>query len=277
MNKIKQKRDLSLVFVVGLILLSTLVMACDTTTGSDTAKKALAGTVSIDGTAKVGETLTANVGGLTNKSGTATYQWKRGTANIGANQNTYAIVAADVAGTITVTVSYSGNSGSITSNETSSIAAKTFEIALSGVFGDRSLTVEDRVGLDAASKTKIEDAFVEWVIMSEDPLGGIALNMAKTVLDRQITMIVSGTAAIRTYKTFTIKNLDILSDSTTALMYKIDINVGMMFDLVATLNKSSQPAKSFDKSVADQYLAATRSNAAVSQAKQLNALLRAQG
>jgi len=75
---------------------------------------ALTGTVSITGEAKVGQTLIANTDSL-GGSGTISYQWKRGTTNIGYNTNVYVVVSGDTNFNITVTVTRSGYSGSITS------------------------------------------------------------------------------------------------------------------------------------------------------------------
>jgi hypothetical protein len=89
---------------------------------SDPTKEALQGTVVINGTAKVGETLTANTSGLTNASGTATYQWKADGQNIvGATGTTYVLTNAENGKTITLVVSYSGNTGSITSGATAAV------------------------------------------------------------------------------------------------------------------------------------------------------------
>jgi hypothetical protein len=88
----------------------------------ESTKEALQGTVSINGTAKVGETLTANTSGLTNKSGTATYQWQANGQNIaGATGSTYTLTASENGDIITVIVSYSGNTGNITSGATSAV------------------------------------------------------------------------------------------------------------------------------------------------------------
>ncbi|MDR0494701.1 MAG: hypothetical protein LBG95_03635 [Treponema sp.] len=81
---------------------------------------ALTGTVSITGYALVEEILTANTK-LLGGSGTISYQWKRGTANIGANSGTYTVQTADVGSTITVTVTRSGNSGRVTSAPTDTV------------------------------------------------------------------------------------------------------------------------------------------------------------
>jgi transglutaminase-like putative cysteine protease len=87
----------------------------------------LTGTVSIDGTAEVGETLTANTD-LLDGEGTISYQWKRGNENdnenpfretpIGTNSETYVIQPEDEDSTITVTVTRLGYYGSVTSEPT---------------------------------------------------------------------------------------------------------------------------------------------------------------
>jgi len=81
---------------------------------------ALTGTVSINGIAKVGQTLTAvtvSLGG----NGNISYQWKRENTNIGTDQNTYVVQTADIGSTITVTVIRTGSSGSVTSSPTAAI------------------------------------------------------------------------------------------------------------------------------------------------------------
>jgi hypothetical protein len=76
----------------------------------------ITGTPAITGSAVVGQTLGVNEAGLTNKSGTPSYVWKRdGTAIADATAATYELVIADLNHAITVTVSYSENSGSVTS------------------------------------------------------------------------------------------------------------------------------------------------------------------
>lgn len=82
---------------------------------------ALTGTVSITGTAKYNEQLTADVSGITNNTGTLSYQWKRGSTNIGTNSSTYTLVEADIGSTITVTVSSSVETGTITSAATATV------------------------------------------------------------------------------------------------------------------------------------------------------------
>jgi hypothetical protein len=57
-------------------------------------------------------------------SGAISYQWKRGTASIGANSSTYTVQTADVGSTITVAVTRSGNSGSLTSAAVGPVTAE---------------------------------------------------------------------------------------------------------------------------------------------------------
>ena len=82
---------------------------------------ALAGTVTITGDAKFGAQLTADTSGITNNTGTLSYQWKRGNTEIGTNSATYTIVEADINSTITVTVTSSVETGEITSAATATI------------------------------------------------------------------------------------------------------------------------------------------------------------
>jgi len=75
----------------------------------------LTGTVSIGGKAYVGQSLTVNTDSLGGK-GTISYRWKRETADIGTNSAYYQLTITDIGSSITVTVTRSGNSGSVTSD-----------------------------------------------------------------------------------------------------------------------------------------------------------------
>jgi len=84
-------------------------------------QKTINGTVTIGGTAKAGQTLTANTASL-GGSGTISYQWKRGNSsadtnpvNIGTNSSTYTLVTADESKFIKVTVTRAGYKDSVTS------------------------------------------------------------------------------------------------------------------------------------------------------------------
>ena len=83
----------------------------------------LTGTVTIDGTAMVGQELTADITDL-NGTGTVFYQWKRNGTNIpDAKDYTYELVDGDFGAHITVTVSCAGYSGSISSDGIGPVAA----------------------------------------------------------------------------------------------------------------------------------------------------------
>jgi uncharacterized repeat protein (TIGR02543 family) len=89
----------------------------------------LAGTVGITGTAKVGETLTANTDSL-GGTGTISYQWAQGDtatgtfADIsGATNETYTLTAADQGKYVRATASRAGHSGAISSAATGPVEA----------------------------------------------------------------------------------------------------------------------------------------------------------
>ena len=88
----------------------------------------LTGTVSITGTAKVGQTLTANTSSL-GGSGSISYQWKRGDSsdaiNININNATesnYTLSSADFGKYVIVSVTRSGHGGNVSSTATGPIA-----------------------------------------------------------------------------------------------------------------------------------------------------------
>jgi hypothetical protein len=89
-----------------------------------TDKAVLSGTVTISGTAKFGETLSAETSTLKSEPeitnlGTVSYQWKRNGNDIsGATGSTYTLVQADIATTITVTVSTDETLGEVVSAAT---------------------------------------------------------------------------------------------------------------------------------------------------------------
>ena len=84
----------------------------------------LTGSVSITGTPQVGQTLsvnTVNLGG----SGTISFQWRRGAANIaGATGSTLTLATADQGANISVVVTRANNSGSVTSPAVGPVTAQ---------------------------------------------------------------------------------------------------------------------------------------------------------
>ncbi len=88
--------------------------------GQAYAPPALTGTVTISGTQKYGETLTA-VYASGNNTGILSYQWKRGSTSIGTG-TTYKIVKDDINNTLTCEVKSTAQTGSVTSSATDEIA-----------------------------------------------------------------------------------------------------------------------------------------------------------
>ena len=108
---------------------------------------ALTGTVSIIGTGLVKETLiadTSNLGG----DGTISYQWKRGTTNIGINSNVYVVQSSDIGSIITVTVTRSGYSG-----VTSEPVGPVFDPSLPALTGTVSITGIAEIGQNLWANT----------------------------------------------------------------------------------------------------------------------------
>ena len=90
------------------------------------------GAPTIDGTMRVGETLTANASGIVDEDGldnaAFSYQWLADGADIsGATDNTYTLVADDEGSAISLRVSFAddaGNDETLTSDATAAVAAK---------------------------------------------------------------------------------------------------------------------------------------------------------
>jgi hypothetical protein len=109
----------------------------------------LTGTVAITGAAVEGQTLTANTGSL-NGTGTISYQWKRGGADIiGATGASYTLVAADGGAFITVAVSRQGYGGSVASAQVGPvIPLLTGTVTISGTATVGQTLTADTSGLD---------------------------------------------------------------------------------------------------------------------------------
>lgn len=125
----KHGHFLGIVVLFAATIFSFNVTGCDDGSSEVDDNPALTGTVSITGTAQVGQTLTANTSQL-GGNGTISYQWKRGAAAnavsdtiSGATGATYTLVEADKDKYVAVTVTRAGYSGSITSSATAQVAA----------------------------------------------------------------------------------------------------------------------------------------------------------
>jgi len=89
----------------------------------DKNKPALTGTVTINNTdPKVGDTLTAAYDG--NGTGTPTWQWFVGIDLIEITSDSYTVISNDLGKTLTVRVSFSNQSGNVTSRATRAVEAK---------------------------------------------------------------------------------------------------------------------------------------------------------
>ena len=110
----------SMAILATVLAFGLMVAGCPS--GGDDEKEALTGSVTIGGTAQVGQTLMANTNSL-GGSGAITYQWLRGrTEPIGANQDTYQVAAADEGKTITVRVTRADNTGYVDSAPTGAVS-----------------------------------------------------------------------------------------------------------------------------------------------------------
>jgi hypothetical protein len=159
-NRIKRNAKIgAIVLGAGIAVTGLSQVSCPQPASSEKTKETLQGTVAIDGTAQVGQTLTANTGGITNPKGDAAYQWKRGDADIdGATEEEYLLIKDDQGKTITVTVTFSDRDSGITSAPT----VKVYYDKLGGkfpVFQDEGVTDEQM----AASFATWQEAYDEMI------------------------------------------------------------------------------------------------------------------
>ncbi|MDR2542199.1 MAG: fibronectin type III domain-containing protein [Treponema sp.] len=109
--------------LTGIITILTVIgfiFASCNDDGNNPGPTVLTGTVTIGGTAEVGQSLIANTD-LLDGSGTISYQWRREeTVDIGTG-SFYTVLSADIGYTITVTVTRLGYSGSVTSPRTTAV------------------------------------------------------------------------------------------------------------------------------------------------------------
>ena len=78
----------------------------------------LGGEVIVNGDAKYGSTLNADVSGVTGNTGTLSYQWMSGDNNVGTNSSSYTITEEDIGNTIKVIVTSDVETGNVTSAPT---------------------------------------------------------------------------------------------------------------------------------------------------------------
>ncbi|MDR1787363.1 MAG: formylglycine-generating enzyme family protein [Treponema sp.] len=160
---------------------------------------ALGGTVKIIGVAQVGLELRTITKDLTGAAGTIIYQWKAGNSILGENP-TYIPILADVGKTITVTITYSGSSGSLTSPATLEVLAAssmpggeggTITDVVSPVFssmaGDNTLTITLTGG-----KFAVSPAIEQFTLTTQGTGGFVSLSggMVTRETDYQVTITV---------------------------------------------------------------------------------------
>lgn len=123
-----------------------------------TSTPTLGGSVSISGTAKYNETLTAITSSLTNiNSGTLSYAWKRDTDTItNATSNTYTLTKDDIGKSITVIVSSDKATGSISSLGTSLVSKTDAPSAPSGLVGVACTTSTNNNGKITGTTSDME-------------------------------------------------------------------------------------------------------------------------
>ena len=157
-----------------------------TTSTSFSINRTLDGTVTISGTEKFGETLTAALNGSTASSGIH-YQWKRGDAttgtNIGADQATYELVAADIGKTITCVVTADGFVGN--RFKTSGTIGKAVQTIVGGTIA--SATYGDNITDKIATAVTGEQGALSF---SNPSAGGVLV-----VDDKKVYVAKSGSSA----------------------------------------------------------------------------------
>jgi len=115
----------------------------DTTVYAVWENQPFTGIVTISGTLKFNELLTATLSG-DNNTGTLSYQWKRGATNLGTDA-TYTTVQEDIGNTITCEVTSDAQTGAISGSTTGTIA-KADGLAVSGVSVTNCTTADNNDG-----------------------------------------------------------------------------------------------------------------------------------
>lgn len=140
------------------------------------AYEALTGTVSINGSLKYGETLTANV--TSNNTGTLAYQWRRNNVAIsGATSQTYALVEADIGTQLSVRVTSDHETGYIQSEQTVAIAKADGPAAPTGLTATACTTSDNNDGTISGVTALMEyklSSDTEWTNGTGETLTGLA-------------------------------------------------------------------------------------------------------
>ncbi|MDR0302398.1 MAG: bacterial Ig-like domain-containing protein, partial [Treponema sp.] len=189
-------------FIALIVIIGFSMTGCDSGGGDSDPK--LTGTVSIEGTAQVGETLEAITSALNGK-GTISYQWKRGTTIVGTNSETYQVQTVDIGSTITVTVTRAGYTGSKTSEPTATvIAAPSGNITYTAVQTGGEDNVSDSTGIVftfSASVDSLNLTADDITVGGAAAKGAAGLTGSGTTQTLSITVSAAGNATVRITKT----------------------------------------------------------------------------
>lgn len=193
---------------------------------------ALTGTVTITGTAKYGEQLTATVTG-SNNSGDLSYQWVRNTSNIsGATGENYTLVADDIGKSIKVVVTSSVQSGNITSNATATVEKADGPVAPTGLTGVAPTTVGGSDGKITGTSDTMEYS-----------IDSSFTNLTGTVCqDTETTGFTAGTYYVRVKETTTHKAGAYATVTVPAYSISLD-TTGTHTFTAATVGYAAQTAK----------------------------------
>jgi len=231
---------------------------------TDSSPKILTGTVSVNGTAQVGQTLVADTNGL-GGSGTISYQWKRrepvadAFADIsGATFSTYALVAADENKFIKVTVTRNGYSDSVDSDQVGPVLPEhTARTTVTGVtLTPSAATVfkgETQAFIATVSGENDPAQTVTWTVEGGIPATSINPDGVLTVANGETASSLtvraastidpskSGTAAVAViYPKVT---------SVTVSPSNASVNRGETRQFTATVNKENDPLQTISDSV----------------------------
>jgi hypothetical protein len=173
-----------------VLLLPALLAGCEQATGGD---PALTGTVTVNGDARVGAALTANISALGGE-GTVSYQWQKGNTAGGefaaienAVQANYTLAAADEGKYLRVEVSRAGYSGSKTSAARGPVAADgDNENRLPGLYtGAETTSVAGVSGLASAlawiAANAVEEGRYTIILDSDETVPAQELHYTRTV------------------------------------------------------------------------------------------------
>ncbi|NRB04596.1 MAG: DUF4214 domain-containing protein [Rhodobacteraceae bacterium] len=190
------------------------------------------GQPSISGTLRVGQTLQADINGISDADGidpqSFTYQWLRdGVAIPGATQSDYQLTIADVGAAITVTASYTdlfGAQDSATSAATTAVignATPTGQPVISGVSAEGQTLLVSTAGIEDADGFDPNQATLQWTAGGVDIAGatGSSLQLLQEHVGLQIGVTYRYTDALGTAEQVT-------SELTTAVANVDDPTVG---------------------------------------------------